>query len=80
LPKEGIDGIKGAESFSAEQKHTNINKIRMPLCYRKIDSKAVFCVEILANFNFYMCFLAALWLSGVPLYADENQTTTSASK
>lgn len=27
-----------------------------------------------------MCFLAAFWLSGVPLYADENQTTTFASK
>ena len=35
---------------------------------------------ILANFNFYVYFLAAFWLSAVHLYADENQTTTSASK
>ena len=27
-----------------------------------------------------MCFLAAIWLSGVLLYAYENQITTSASK
>ena len=37
-------------------------------------------VEILTNFNFYVYFLAAFWLSVVHLYADENQTTTSASK
>jgi len=37
-------------------------------------------VEILTNFSFYVYFLAVLWLSGVPLYADENQITTSASK
>ena len=27
-----------------------------------------------------ICFLAALWLSGVLLYADENQITTSTSE
>ena len=37
-------------------------------------------VEILTNFNFYVYFLAVLWLSAVPLYGDENQITTSASK
>ena len=37
-------------------------------------------VEILTNFSFYVYFLAAIWLSAVPLYADENQITTSASK
>jgi len=37
-------------------------------------------VEILTNFSFYVYFLAVLWLSGVPLYADENPITTSASK
>jgi len=37
-------------------------------------------VEILSNFSFYVYFLAVLWLSAVPLYADENQITTSASK
>jgi len=37
-------------------------------------------VEILTNFSFYVYFLAVLWLSAVPLYADENQITTSASK
>ena len=42
--------------------------------------KAVFKVEILADFNFYVCFLAALLLSGVPLYADENKIASSASK
>ena len=42
--------------------------------------KAVFKVEILADFNFYVCFLVALLLSGVPLYADENKITSSASK
>ena len=42
--------------------------------------KAVFWVEILADFNFYVCFLAALLLSSVPLYADENKITSSASK
>ena len=41
--------------------------------------KAVFKVEILADFDFYLCFLAALWLSTVYLYADENQSATSAS-
>ena len=44
------------------------------------DSGSGFLVEILTNFDFYVYFLAAFWLSGVPLYADENQTTTSASK
>ena len=49
----------------------------------KIAVKAVFCVgifEINSQIPFYICFLAALWLSGVPLYADENQITTSASE
>ena len=55
---------------SAQNKNTR-NKLKIPLYYRKIDSKAVFEVEILADFNFYVCFLAALSVSGVPLYADE---------
>ena len=42
--------------------------------------KAVFKVEILADFNFYVCFLAAFAASGVPLYADEAENTSSASK
>ena len=45
--------------------------------------KAIF-VEIFEKislkFHFYVCFLVALWPSGVPLYADENQITTSASE
>ena len=45
--------------------------------------KAIFCRnfrEKSLKFHFYVCFLAALWPSGVPLYADENQITTSASE
>jgi hypothetical protein len=42
--------------------------------------KAVFKVEILADFNFYVCFLAAFFVSDVPLYADETKNTSSASK
>ena len=42
--------------------------------------KAVFLVEILTNFNFYVCFLAAFLLSDVPLYADENKNAASASE
>jgi TRAP-type mannitol/chloroaromatic compound transport system permease small subunit len=71
---------KGAGSFSAEQKHTKANNIKTPLYYQKFDSKAVLFVEILANFIFYVCFLAAICLSAVPLYVDEWQITTSASK
>ncbi len=41
--------------------------------------KAVFLVEILTDFNFYVCFLVALLPSGVPLYADEGKITTFAS-
>jgi hypothetical protein len=41
--------------------------------------KAFFSVEILADFNFYVHFLAALLSSVVPLYADEDKITTSAS-
>ena len=50
---------------------------------KTIIVKAVFCRnfrEKSLKFHFYVCFLAALWLSGVPLYADENQITTSASE
>ena len=36
--------------------------------------------EILTDFIFYVRFLAAFLPSGVPLYADENQIVTSASK
>ena len=70
----------GAISFSTEQKHTKINNIKTPLYYQKFDSKAVLFVEILANFIFYVCFLAAICLSAVPLYVDEWQITNSASK
>ena len=45
----------------------------------KNDGESVFLVEILADFNFYERFLAAFLPSGVPLYADEGKTTTSAS-
>ncbi len=33
-----------------------------------------------ADFLILCGFLVAFWLSGVPLYADENQITASASK
>ena len=32
------------------------------------------------NFNFYVCFLAVFSASGVHLYADEAESTASASK
>ena len=41
--------------------------------------KAVFKVEILANFNFYVYFLAALGISAVLLCGDENPITAPAS-
>ena len=41
--------------------------------------KAVFNVEILTDLNFYVCFLAALLPSAVPLYGDEGKITASAS-
>ena len=69
----------GAESFSAEQKHTNKLTKKRPLFLLKMTEKAVFNVEILTDFYFYVCFLAALLPSGVPLYADEDKITTSAS-
>ncbi len=58
---------------SAQNKNTRNNSIKENrFCYRKLVVKAVFKVEILANFNFYVCFLAALGLSAVPLYGDER--------
>jgi len=45
--------------------------------------KAFFCRNFRdksLKFHFYVCFLAAIGLSGVLLYADENQITTSASE
>ena len=51
---------KGADSFSAEQKHTSkIREKRTAFSVEKIE-KAVFKVEILTDFIFYVCFLAAL--------------------
>ena len=44
--------IKGAEPFSAKQKHTKENNKRIPLHYHCFDSEAVFCVEILTNLDF----------------------------
>ena len=34
--------VNGAASFSAEQKHTEIDKRKIPLYYQEIDGKAVF--------------------------------------
>ena len=41
--------------------------------------KAVFEVEILPDFDFYMYFLAAILPSGVPKYADDGKIAASAS-
>ena len=48
---------KGAASFGAEQKHTKINNIKIPL-YHIVIVRRYFLVEILTNFDFYVCFLA----------------------
>ena len=67
-------------SHSAQNKITrNTYNKKCRFVIENIDSKAAFLVEILTNFNFNVCFLAAFWLSAVLLYGDENQTTTSAS-
>ena len=55
----------------------------MALAVNKIMAKAIFCRnfrEKSLKFHFYVCFLAALWLSAVPLYVDETQITSSASE
>ncbi len=36
--------------------------------------KSIFKVEILTNFNYFVCFLAAFWRSAVPLYGDDRQS------
>ena len=71
---------KGAESFSAEQKRTNHFKKEKTAFSSNMMEKAVFSVEILTDFDFYVRFLAALFPSGVPLYADEEKITASASE
>ena len=71
---------KEADSFSAEQKHTSkIREKRTAFFVEKIE-KAVFKVEILTDFIFYVCFLAALPPSAVPLYGDDGGITSSASE
>ena len=57
---------------SAQNKNTRIDQYQKNRFFcRKTIEKAVFKVEIHTDFNFYVCFLAALSVSGVPLYADE---------
>ena len=65
----------------AQNKNTRQeNKQENRFCYQKLVVKAVFKVEILTNFNFYVYFLAALGLSAVPLYGDEIPITAFASE
>ena len=64
---------KGAVSFSAEQKHTNIKTVKIRFCYQKNDSESGFYVEIfeinLSNFILYVFFSRdlALWRTPVRL-------------
>ena len=62
LPKSGFSNIKEAESFSAEQNHTN-NKNAFAV---KNDSESVFFVEFLeinfSNSVFYVFFSRVLRL------------------
>ncbi len=67
---------RGAESFNSEQKHTN----KQEAFWRSKKHRNAFLFRNSNIFQFYMCFLAAFWFSVVHLYADENQTTASASK
>ncbi|MBQ9773156.1 MAG: hypothetical protein IJW30_00655 [Clostridia bacterium] len=63
---------------SAQNKNTRQKtKKKTAFAIKKMVVKAVFKVEILANFNFYGYFLAALGLSAI---AIKNPITASASE
>ena len=49
---------EGTVSFSAEQKHKKRNNIRIPLYYRKSDSKAVFLGRNSCEFRFLCVFFS----------------------
>jgi len=49
---------KGTVSFSAEQKHKKRNNIRIPLYYRKSDSKAVYLGRNSCEFRFLCVFFS----------------------
>ena len=69
----GLYKMRGAVSFSAEQKHTNIKTVKIRFCYQKNDSESGFYVEIfeinLSNFILYVFFSRdlALWRTPVRL-------------
>ncbi len=65
----------------AQNKNTRVKqKKKEPLFLSKMIEKAVFKVEILADFHFYVCFLAAIPPSAVLLYGDDGGITSSASE
>ena len=71
--------MQGADSFSAEQKHTRLAVTNEPVRLSKTIVKTDFEVEILANFKWNVYFLAAFSTSAVPLY-DEVENAASASE
>ena len=74
---------KGLRHLAQNKSTQNKIKQKTALTAKASIVKAVFLWEFSRKslkFHFYVCFLAALLPSGIPLYADESQITTSASE
>jgi hypothetical protein len=67
----------------AQNKNTRNYKSKTAFAILIWVARAVFCRifrDDALKIHFYVCFLAAFFASGVPLYADETKNTSSASK